>query len=59
LTFSLCNHVPERARAFELSVLQDTVLIQTWILATVFFGETFITTKITAIILVFIGVLSV
>jgi len=59
VAFSLWNHVLKKVRAFELSVLQNTMLIQTGILATIFLGETLTATKITAMILVFIGVLLV
>jgi drug/metabolite transporter (DMT)-like permease len=59
LAFSLWNHVLRRVRAFELSVLQNTMLIQTGILATIFLGETLTTAKIAAMILVFTGVLLV
>ncbi len=47
LAFSLSDHVLKRVRVLELSVLQNTMLIQTGILATIFLGETFTTTKIT------------
>ena len=59
VAFSIWNHVLKKVRAFELSVLQNTMLIQTGILATIFLGETLTTTKIAAMILVFIGVLLV
>jgi len=59
VAFSLWNHVLRKVRAFELSVLQNTMLIQTGILATIFLGETLTPTKIAAMTLVFIGVLLV
>ncbi len=59
VAFSVWNHVLKKVRAFELSVLQNTMLIQTGILATIFLGETLTATKIAAMALVFIGVLLV
>ena len=59
LAFVLWNHALERMRAFELSVLQNTMLIQIGLLAWTFLGEELTATKITAMIMVFIGVLIV
>lgn len=56
LAFVLWNHALERVRAFELSVLQNTMLIQIGLLAWAFLGEELSAAKITAMALVFIGV---
>lgn len=59
LAFVLWNHALERMRAFELSVLQNTMLIQIGILAWTFLGEKLTATKIMAMAMVFVGVLIV
>ena len=59
LAFVLWNHALKRMRAFELSVLQNTMLIQIGILAWIFLGEELTATKVMAMIMVFIGVLIV
>lgn len=57
--FVLWNHVLEKIRAFELSILQNTMLIQIGILAFTFLGEDLTAIKIIAMAIVFIGVLVV
>jgi len=57
--FVLWNHALERMRAFELSVLQNTMLIQIGILAWTFLGEQLTPEKIMAMAMVFIGILIV
>ncbi|MFB0523523.1 MAG: DMT family transporter [Candidatus Bathyarchaeia archaeon] len=59
LAFVLWNHALERMRAFELSILQNTMLIQIGILAWTFLGEGLKATKIVAMAMVFLGVLIV
>ena len=59
LAFVLWNHALERMRAFELSVLQNTMLIQIGLLAWTFLGEELTAIKIMAMAMVFIGVLIV
>lgn len=59
LAFVLWNHALRRMRAFELSALQNTMLIQIGILAWIFLGEELTVTKAVAMAMVFIGVLIV
>jgi drug/metabolite transporter (DMT)-like permease len=56
LAFFLWNHALETLEAFELSVLQNTMLIQITILSIIFLGETLPPVKYVYIGLVFIGV---
>ena len=56
LAFFLWNHALETIEAFELSVLQNTMLIQITILSFVFLGETLHPVKYIYLALVFIGV---
>jgi drug/metabolite transporter (DMT)-like permease len=56
LAFFLWNHALETLEAFELSVLQNTMLIQITILSFLFLGETFHPVKYIYLALVFIGV---
>lgn len=57
--FVLWNNALERIRAFELSVFQNTMLIQTGVLAWMFLGEELSAAKIIAMGMVFVGVLMV
>ncbi len=59
LAFILWNRSLANLEAFEISVLQNTMLIQIAILAWIFLGERFSTIKIPAMVLVFIGALIV
>lgn len=59
LAFFLWNHALQTLEAFELSVLQNTMLIQITILSVIFLGETQTFLKYIYMILVFIGVLIV
>jgi drug/metabolite transporter (DMT)-like permease len=59
LAFVLWNHALERMNAFELSVLQNTMLIQIGILAWAFLGEELTAMKLMAMLMVFTGVLIV
>jgi drug/metabolite transporter (DMT)-like permease len=59
LAFVLWNFALEKIRAFELSILQNTMLIQIGILAYTFLGEQFTAIKIMAMAMVFIGVIVV
>jgi drug/metabolite transporter (DMT)-like permease len=56
LAFFLWNHALETLEAFELSVLQNTMLIQITILSFLFLGEIFHPVKYIYLALVFIGV---
>ncbi|MGD2142394.1 MAG: DMT family transporter [Candidatus Bathyarchaeota archaeon] len=59
LAFFLWNHALQRLEAFEISVLQNTMLIQIAILAWVFLGEGLSLGKLFAMVLVFFGALIV
>ena len=59
LAFFLWNRVLGRLEAFEVSVLQNTMLIQIAVLAWVFLGERFTVAKVPAMALVFLGALIV
>ncbi len=59
LAFVLWNHALEVLRAYEQSILQNTMLIQITLLAYAFLGESLILQKILGIMVVFIGVLIV
>lgn len=56
LVFFLWNHALETLEAFELSVLQNTMLIQITILSVVFLGETLPVMKYVYMVIIFIGV---
>jgi drug/metabolite transporter (DMT)-like permease len=56
LAFFLWNHALETLEAFELSILQNTMLIQITILSFFFLGEIFHPVKYIYLALVFIGV---
>ncbi|MCW4048891.1 MAG: EamA family transporter [Candidatus Bathyarchaeota archaeon] len=57
--FFLWNRALQKVEAFEISILQNTMLIQIAILSLVFLGETLTPTKILGMTTVFIGVLVV
>ena len=59
LAFALWNHALKTLRAYEQSILQNTMLIQIALLAHVFLNEALTTFKISGIIMVFVGVLIV
>ena len=59
LAFFMWNQALGRLEAFEISVLQNTMLIQIAVLAWVFLGERFALAKVPAMALVFLGALSV
>ena len=59
LAFVLWNHALRILRAYEQSILQNTMLIQITLLAYVFLGETLTLQRILGIIAVFIGTLIV
>jgi drug/metabolite transporter (DMT)-like permease len=56
LAFFLWNHALETLEAFELSVLQNTMLIQITILSVIFLGETLPPVKYVYMTIIFIGV---
>ncbi|MBN2336036.1 EamA family transporter [Candidatus Bathyarchaeota archaeon] len=57
--FFLWNHALQRVEAFEISILQNTMLIQIAVLSVVFLGETLTPTKMLGMAAVFAGVLIV
>jgi drug/metabolite transporter (DMT)-like permease len=57
--FVLWNHALKQMKAFELSILQNTMLIQIGILAWIFLDEPLSPLKITAMSIVFVGILIV
>jgi drug/metabolite transporter (DMT)-like permease len=59
IAFFLWNHALKRIEAFEISVLQNTMLIQIGLLAWIFLGEKLTLLKLTAMALVFSGTLVV
>lgn len=59
LAFMLWNRALKRVKAFELSVLQNTMLIQIGILAWIFLGEALTALEILAMAIVFVGVIIV
>ena len=59
LAFFIWNQAMARLEAFEISVLQNTMLIQIAVLAWLFLGERFTLAQVPAMALVFIGVLIV
>ena len=56
LAFFLWNHALEMLEAFELSVLQNTMLIQITVLSVVFLGETLPLVKYVYMAIIFVGV---
>ena len=59
LAFVLWNHALGTLRAYEQSILQNTMLIQITLLACIFLNEVLTIHKILGIIMVFAGVLIV
>jgi len=59
LAFLLWNHALQRLEAFEISVLQNTMLVQIAILSWIFLGERLSVTKLIPMALVFVGALVV
>ncbi len=57
--FFLWNHALQRVEAFEISILQNTMLIQIAILSVIFLGETLTAMKLLGMAAVFVGVLIV
>jgi drug/metabolite transporter (DMT)-like permease len=57
--FFLWNHALQRVEAFEISILQNTMLIQIAVLSVIFLGETLTATKLLGMAAVFVGVLIV
>jgi len=56
LAFYLWNHALKGIRAYELSVLQNTMLVQIAILASIFLGEELTVNKVFGIVLVLFGI---
>ncbi|UCH02324.1 MAG: EamA family transporter [Candidatus Bathyarchaeota archaeon] len=59
LAFLLWNHALQVLEAFEISILQNTMLVQIALLSWLFLGEAFTPVKVVSMILVFTGVLLV
>ena len=59
LAFFLWNHALQRLEAFEISVLQNTMLVQIAVLSWMFLGEQLTMAKLVPMALVFIGALVV
>ena len=59
LAFFLWNHALQRLEAFEISVLQNTMLVQIAILSWLFLGEELTAMKLIPMALVFVGALIV
>lgn len=59
LAFVLWNHALQRVEAFEIAILQNTMLVQIALLSWVFLGEALTAMKGLAMLLVFVGVLLV
>jgi len=57
--FLIWNHALAKVEAFEVSILQNTMLIQIAVLSWLFLGETLTATKLLGMALVFVGVLIV
>jgi drug/metabolite transporter (DMT)-like permease len=57
--FFLWNHALQRVEAFEISILQNTMLIQIAILSVIFLGEKLTASKMLGMATVFVGVLIV
>ncbi len=57
--FFLWNHALQRVEAFEISILQNTMLIQIAILSVIFLGEKLTASKMLGTAAVFVGVLIV
>jgi len=59
LAYVLWNHALKVLKAYEHSIVQNTMLIQTALLANLFLNESLTTYRILGIVLVFVGVLVV
>lgn len=59
IAFFLWNHALQRLEAFEISILQNTMLIQIAVLSWLFLGERLSTVELVAMAMVFFGVLIV
>ncbi len=59
LAFFLWNHALRRLEAFEISILQNTMLVQIAILSWIFLGEQLTPMKLVSMALVFFGALIV
>ncbi|TRO47512.1 hypothetical protein E2P65_04275 [Candidatus Bathyarchaeota archaeon] len=59
LAFFLWNHALQRLEAFEISVLQNTMLVQIALLSWMFLGESLTLAKLIPMALVFVGALVV
>jgi drug/metabolite transporter (DMT)-like permease len=59
LAFLLWNHVLRTIRAYELSVIQNSMLVQIAVLAWIFLGELLTYVMIFGVILVIVGVVLV
>jgi len=57
--FFLWNHALQRVDAFEISILQNTMLIQIAVLSAIFLGETLTAAKLLGMAAVFVGVIIV
>jgi drug/metabolite transporter (DMT)-like permease len=57
LAFFLWNHALRRLRVFEISILQNTMLVQIALLSWIFLGEQLTIVKLVSISLVFVGVM--
>lgn len=59
LAFFLWNHALQRLKAFEMAVLQNTMLVQIAILAWLFLGEQLTAIKLATMAMIFIGAIIV
>lgn len=59
LAFFLWNHALQRLEVFEISILQNTMLVQIALLSWLFLGEQLTAVKLLSMALVFVGVLIV
>jgi len=59
VAFFLWNHALKSLEAFEISILQNTMLVQIAVLAWIFLGEWLTTAKLRPMALVFVGALMV
>ena len=59
VAFFLWNHALQRLEAFEISVLQNTMLVQIAVLAWIFLGESLTVAKLVPMAMVFVGALVV
>jgi drug/metabolite transporter (DMT)-like permease len=59
VAFFLWNHALQRLEAFEISILQNTMLVQIAVLAWIFLGESLTVAKLVPMAMVFVGALVV